>query len=326
MLKLKYMFENFPLAKEALKHYAHDTQNLDKILSRFRISANAVYPFFCEGKLCFLRLAPVEEKKLSDILGELEFIRYLRSCGYPAMEPIQTLDGNYCKVLDTQWGSYYASAFRCVSGKPVEDTGMEDGVLYEYGAALGKLHALSENFVPAVKKRSYKDVLQSLHREFAADDVPERMRRELAEVSAALETLPKKAETFGLVHYDFEPDNVFWDAGNMQCSVIDFDDGMYHWFALDVEQVFDSLTEHFEKDALENARTRFLEGYRCHHAFSSEMERSLPLMRRFINLYSYARLRHCLSEPVSDQPDWMVYLEKRLRQKMAYLESLIEAH
>ena len=201
---------------------------------------------------------------------------------------------------------------------------MNDAVLYEYGAALGRLHTLSQRFTPSVSKSSYTDVLEVMHDEFAAEDVPEPVRQELVAVSDLLKLLPKTEENFGLVHYDFEPDNVFWDANNHQCSVIDFDDGMYHWFALDVEQVFDCLTEFFEGDVLQKAKEQFLKGYRTHHAFTLEMEMSMPLMRRFINLYSYARLRHCLSEPVSEKPEWMIHLEKHLRSKMRYLESRMD--
>ena len=201
---------------------------------------------------------------------------------------------------------------------------MDDAVLYEYGAALGRLHSLSQSFTPSVRKSSYADVLEVMHDEFAAGDVPESVRQELTAVSNLLNSLPRTEDNFGLVHYDFEPDNVFWDAQNQQCSVIDFDDGMYHWFALDVEQVFDCLTEFFEGDALQKAKEQFLKGYRTQHAFTEEMEMSMPLMRRFINLYSYARLRHCLSEPVSEKPEWMMRLETRLRSKLHYLESTMD--
>ena len=99
MLKLKYMFENFELAKQTLQNYEYDTDRLDEALSWFRISANAVYPFFCSGELCFLRLAPAEEKNFHDIQGEIEFIQHLRACGYPAMEPIPAKNGTYCLAV-----------------------------------------------------------------------------------------------------------------------------------------------------------------------------------------------------------------------------------
>lgn len=78
MLKLENMFENFNLVREALAFWAHDEENLEEMLGYFRISSNAVYPFTAGGKMYFLRLAPVDEKVEGDILGELEFIRYLR--------------------------------------------------------------------------------------------------------------------------------------------------------------------------------------------------------------------------------------------------------
>ena len=43
MLKLRYLFENYELAKECLKLYDYSERNLDKMLSYFRISSNAIY-------------------------------------------------------------------------------------------------------------------------------------------------------------------------------------------------------------------------------------------------------------------------------------------
>ena len=53
MLKLKHLFENYSLAKKALEHWSHDEDNLDEMLSRFRISSNAIYPFMQAGQICF---------------------------------------------------------------------------------------------------------------------------------------------------------------------------------------------------------------------------------------------------------------------------------
>lgn len=46
MLKLKYLYENYDLAKSALENWEYDTDTLDEHLQNFRISSNAVYPFY----------------------------------------------------------------------------------------------------------------------------------------------------------------------------------------------------------------------------------------------------------------------------------------
>lgn len=87
MLKMEYLFENFDLAREALKNYAHDEARLAESLNWFRISSNAVYPYFDGENLCFLRLCPAGEKPDGYVEAEIEFIDYLIANNFPAMEP-----------------------------------------------------------------------------------------------------------------------------------------------------------------------------------------------------------------------------------------------
>ena len=65
MLKLKYLFENFDLARKCMEFYECDMDSVDEMLRYFRISSNAIYPFRLkpDGRICFLRLSPAEEKK-----------------------------------------------------------------------------------------------------------------------------------------------------------------------------------------------------------------------------------------------------------------------
>ena len=115
MLKLKYLFENYDLAKEALGNWEHDADTLDEMLSRFRISSNAIYPFCQNDRVCFLRLAHLEEKLEKNVFGELEFIDYLCSCGYPALEPVPAKKGEIC--LMRRFINLYSSArlVRCTA-------------------------------------------------------------------------------------------------------------------------------------------------------------------------------------------------------------------
>ena len=142
-------------------------------------------------------------------------------------------------------------------------------------------------------------------------------------ISRELAALPRTY--YGLVHYDFEPDNVFYDAETNSCAVIDFDDGMYHWYALDIEQVFASLAEELSGDSLEAAERAFLDGYRTQHAYTAEMDALRPLMRRFINLYTYARLTRSIAETFDDEPEWLTGLRVKLGSILTSIETGIRS-
>lgn len=325
MLKLNHLFPNFDLAKEALKHWEHDPDTLDADLSRFRISSNAIYPFRQGGRLCFLRLAPKEEKLAGNLAGEYEFLRYLNHHHYPALEPIPTRSGEEYLLLDTPWGAYYAGAFYGVAGIQLGDTELSKEVLYQYGKTLGRLHALAADFTPAAKKWSHSEVLawvEDVLREYAA---PVAVHTELQAVRSLLANLPLNPRNYGLVHYDFEPDNVFYDAAAGCCRVIDFDDSMYHWYALDIEQVFDALGDCFTGEELEAAKALFMDGYRFEHPFTQEAEKLLPLMRRFINLYTYARLTRSVAGGFADGPEWLLKLQAKLKSVIIRLENTMES-
>lgn len=310
MLKLEDLFEHFDLARLALTHYPHDPASLEECLPRFRISSNAVYPFRDDGGLCFLRLCPEGEKPLAQIGGEIAFIRHLRDEGYPAMEPLPMTDGALCRTLHTPWGRWHVSAFRAVPGAPLEDAPLSDDTLMAYGASLARLHALSAG--QSFARPSYEETAAQMR-----PLLPQALHPVLDGVMAGLAALPRTAETFGLVHYDFEPDNVFLDPASGVISVIDFDDSLYHFYALDIEQALDSLADRFEGDALAGARSAFLRGYRSVRPFTGEQ--TLPLMRRFVDLRAVARLTHCLDSAPAARPQWLVRLEAKLTCKRGLL-------
>ena len=325
MLKLKYLFENYDLAKDALKNWNHDTGTLDKMLSQFRISSNAIYPFCQNGQVCFLRLGPIEEKLEQNILGELEFIHHLLSHGYPALEPIPSISGEECLELDTKWGPYYATAFKKVAGVPIETTDMTKDILHEYGKTLGKLHALSSGFVPTTKKWSHIEVLNWIESVLLTYGAPEGVVLAFAALKGELMSLPQQQDTYGLIHYDFELDNVFYNQESNTCAVIDFDDSMYHWYALDIKQVFNSLADELSGEALQAAINAFLRGYQEERCYTQEMELALPLMGRFINLYGYARLIRCVADKFDSEPEWLVNLRKKLGSAILKKEASILA-
>lgn len=76
-----------------LGNWEYDYMDPDspEFLKYYRISSNAVYWCKNKGETFFLRFAPADEKLKEDVLGELEFLRYLRINGYSAVETILSL-------------------------------------------------------------------------------------------------------------------------------------------------------------------------------------------------------------------------------------------
>lgn len=311
MLKLKYLVENFELARMALRHWPHDEATLAERLSRFRISANAVYPFDCEGKLCFLRLTPAEETSSPLIREELCLIRRLRSDGYPALEPIPALNGEDFVTLHSPWGIWYASAFTAVPGQPLEHVEWTEEILVRYGEALGRLHHLNMEYLPAPGRPNYLHLMKWIKDQM--EDAPYALFYECDAVKEELSKLWRGPYTYGIIHGDFEPDNVFWDGET--CHAIDFNDCMMHFYALDVVIALDELPP--------EAAEPFLRGYRAACPESEVKEADFPLMRRFRQLYQYARLLHALSERPDPEPDWMPGLVEKLQGMMSAIEEQI---
>lgn len=306
MLKMKYLMEDFDLARLALTHWPHDEATLPERLTWFRISASAVYPFDdAGGRLCFLRLIPAEETSAAELQGELDFLGYLQRCGYPAMRPIPSSAGETLLTIGTPDGLWYASAFTGVPGQPLEDLPMTDALAGAYGAALGRLHALSMACTPHQKCRSHAGVLAWAEGAFRACGAPPALAEACRDTAQRLSALPRTAANYGMVHYDFEPDNVFWDG--TACHAIDFGDAMLHFYAIDLVQALDELDGAYH--------AAFLRGYRAACPGSEADEADFPLMRRFRDLLSCARLHHCLSDVPDVQPSWMPVLVQRLEQR-----------
>lgn len=312
MLKLKYLFDNKDLAHMILKNWDYDNDD-PNLLKYYRISANAVYWCKNQDETFFLRFTPTEEKPKGKILFELEFLSYLRDNAYPAVCTILSKAGNELEVVNTPWGTFYAVAFKKASGKKIAEMPLTKDLIFGLGKALGQLHKLSSEFRPVNNKVNdwketacwMEDVLSTFPDETAA-------KSELSILRTFLSKLPTSKENFGLIHYDFEPDNVFYNEITESYNPIDFDDAMYHWYAMDIGQSIDSIQEDIPEEQVESSKNEFIKGYRSEYAISDEMLKLLPVFRRYANLYGYVRILRSVEEKWNNEPDWMINLRINL--------------
>ena len=319
MLKLRYLFDNGDLARMLLANWEYDAGSLD-MFKYFRISSNAVYPFRAGDEVRLLRFSPAPEKDWECLQAELGFVRHLRSCGYPALATVPAKSGEECVRRDTPWGVYHACVFRRVPGRRLDDLPLDRGLLSAYGASLGRLHELSRQYSePAVRRWSHADALAWIDGILAGGEDGRSARAEVALLERFFADLPQGRDVYGLVHYDFELDNVFFDDATGTCHVIDFDDAMYHWYAMDIVQALDSVAADGELAGVapEEARGIFLEGYRRESQLPEGMLRTFPAFSRFAALYGYARIARAIRERWENEPEWLAGLRLRLDGELA---------
>jgi Ser/Thr protein kinase RdoA (MazF antagonist) len=140
-------------------------------------------------------------------------------------------------------------------------------------------------------------------------------------------TLPTSAQTFGLIHYDFELDNLLWD--DQRVSIVDLDDCAGYWFVADIAFALrDLFDDHAERIDVTDARLHaFVTGYREIRAVTDEELRQLPLFLRIHNLVSFTKLLRAADiDDVAAAPAWVVDLQaKLLRKAHIYREGFVAA-
>lgn len=311
MMKLKYLFDNRDLAKMLIGNWKYDKNSLE-MFKYYRISSNAIYPFQSEGKTQLLRFAPISEKDKNNILAELELIRYLRFNKFPALRTVLSNNVEELITAKTPWGEYYATVFDRVPGVQMGDVDFDEGILFQFGKTLGKLHKLSSMFVPTNRRWSYEEVLLWMSSILSEFQNQEPAIREIEQLQTYFSKIPKNKDIYGLVHYDFEVDNVFYDEATGICNVIDFDDAMYHWYVMDIEQTLNSIKEAMVPMRYVWGRECFLNGYKSEYPINDEMLYLLPVFRRFADLYSYTRILRVSAEKWNNEPKWLADLRVKL--------------
>lgn len=316
MMKLKYLFDNRDLAHMLIKNWEHDESSLE-MFEHYRISANAIYPFKKNNTVCFLRFVPSSEKVKENILAELEFINYLCTNHYHALEPVPSKSGEELLCKSTPWGEYCASVFKRVTGDPISGSGLDNNVVLTYGKSLGRLHKLSSVYLnPKTKRWTHNDVFDWIEKTLTDLSNKEIALNESMVLREYFSTLLIDRDSYGLIHYDFELDSIFYDNLEKTCSVIDFDDAMYHWYVMDIEQTLDCLKDEVPENEYQEKKAVFIQGYRSEFDVSDKMLELMPIFRRFANLYGYTRISRSIQETWDNEPEWLIGLRLKLNKAL----------
>jgi len=210
-------------------------------------------------------------------------------------------------------GGILCSCFERVAGVQLGQIDYTYDLCRKHGKALGRLHKLSSEYKPDKASRwSYEDVLLWIENELLYFPDEDLALQETTLLREFFSKLPKNEHIYGLVHYDFELDNIFYDKCTDELNIIDFDDSMYHWYVMDIEQALDNIANEVSYVDYSLMRDIFIEGYREEFSITDEMLSFLPAFRRFADLYGYVRVLVATKEVWDNKPEWMVNLRVKL--------------
>jgi len=288
-----------PIAEQILKQWDYEQGSVQFC----RSSANFVYRFLKEGKLCFLRFADSSERTWETIAAEIDILQWVAEKGIIITTPLPSRNGNFVETVVTNLGTFHAVVFAGMEGSELEIENLNDAQFAAWGAALGNLHSALQSYTGSALsiRKTWRD-----HLEFIRAYLPEEqsaVRSEFEQIASSLQILPITHDTYGLIHFDFELDNLYWQGQTIGMG--DFDDCSYGWYIMDIAF---ALRDLFQEGIDLNNRSflAFLHGYRTQHELNAELVSQLSLFLRMAKLLTYARLVHSMNIPLdTSEPDWL---------------------
>jgi Ser/Thr protein kinase RdoA (MazF antagonist) len=284
-----------------------------------RSSANMVYTLTVEGQPCFLRVAPGTERQRAHIVREIVMLEDVRQAGLVVAPPVPSRSGSLIETVPTVHGEVHAVVFEAAKGRMKQLTELDDDAAYTWGETVGRLHLALAN-VSRFPMPGKSALEHAIDRALAGPPVVHHEARRLAGI---LESLPRDADVYGLIHADPELDNITWDDGAL--TVLDFDDAGPGWYIGDIAKALDELIAAGETVGSPRV-SAFLHGYRSIRPLGDRELAWLPDFVALQQLAIWAILDRSidLAPTEVDQP-WMIGMLGALEQRKRRYELVLES-
>ena len=210
-----------------------------------------------------IRITHDSHRTVEQLLGELEFLRYLHAGGGAVSNPI-LFPGNAELVTV---GDFHICQFERAAGLGASmDKPFSSEVIRQWGKSIGVFHRLTRGFKPVHPRQNWMD---DENHQFNVR-IPAGQTKVLArssELMNKLSSLADSSDVFGLIHGDAHAGNYVNDQGSL--TFFDFDDCLYAWFGYDVATILLGVAIQPWVDDSQDARVAailnflpvFMEGY-----------------------------------------------------------------
>lgn len=298
----------------ARQHYGIATDKI-QLLDGFE---SFIYEFERPDGQFILRIGHSSRRSKNLIRGEVDWINYLAAGGAGVARAVLSGNENLVEpVDDCHGGQFLCTAFIKARGQEPKREQRNERFFISYGRLLGRMHALAKNYVvskPAWKRYAWDD---------PENNTPDRqlpeteilIRQKYRTVFNHLQTLPREATGYGMIHQDAHPGNLFVDE-DYNITLFDFDDCVYGHFIYDIAMVLFYAADEKEPTGF-TARFApvFLSGYREENRLDPVWLKELPHFLKLREIDLFAAILFTMGE--NPEHPWCARYMKDRREKIA---------
>lgn len=235
-----------------------------------------------EGTI-FLRFVPAELRAEDALLRPAKLLTALSSAGHPVVSPVVSGAGRLVETLETPTGTVHAAAVTAAPGEEWEPDTLSEDQSWAWGAALARFHADAaphsgifldpDNFGGAANQRG-RATSPFITLANLKDDP--RLARAGEALAAEWATLPRVPAQNGVLHGDFELDNLRWDGDAV--SIFDLDEARLGRFAEDIASALrDMVGQDYGNPSHPAQVASFLDGYGSVRTLHEDETALLPI-------------------------------------------------
>lgn len=293
-----------PLAEQILKRWKYDQGSVYYL----RASANFIFIFKKSGRTFYLRFNDSSEREPHAIEAEVNILIYLGKNSLNVAQPVQSINGNYLEIVETEVGTYYAVVFEALEGDQYEIEEITDEQNYLWGKSLGALHKslkkMDDEFM--MYRPCWRDHLLKVKETLPSTEMA--AHGEVVRILEWADGLCVTKENFGLIHYDFELDNVVFN--NKSVGMLDFDDCASYWYVSDIVYALRDVVDFNTNSPIIK---KFIEGYKTESTMDLDLLKESSRFKMLHKIVTFAKLLRTVDiEESQEYPDWLTNLREKL--------------
>jgi amicoumacin kinase len=294
---------------------------------------DGVYGFTQHGQDFVVKYTLPTVRSFSNLQGQVDWLNFLATHGAPVSRPISSINGEMVEQLPINESLVSVICYEHAPGERPQNSTWTAEFFQRWGQVMGKLHALSTHYTPPQQHRRINHWHESAS--YDRQTIPAEQSRVLEKFDALqhyLHVLPKDRHAYGVIHGDFQANNLLVDKGLLR--VIDFDNCEYNWFVMDIatslyftlwERPAEQSNAAFASFVLEN----MLVGYAREHSLGPEWVEQIPHFLKVVEMNIYIAIHEhnqavLQSHPEAVPPKHRALLSRyryQIEQDVPYLES-----